>query len=178
MAAPERIERDGTVLRRLTVDDARAMADLVRDNLEHLARWMPWANDTSASLSGQRQRLEGTVRGYDDPRGTWDFAICETDGTVIGTSGIVVRDDGRREIGYWLAADRVGRGHATRAAAMLTDLWREQRDEPRIEIRCDEANTASAAVPRRLGYRLETVIDHPIEAKAETGRMMIWSQDR
>jgi RimJ/RimL family protein N-acetyltransferase len=183
MPAPERLERDATILRRLTIDDAKVLADTILENVDHLAAWMPWAYDeqlrnASTSLSGQRQRLETTVKGYDDPSGSWDFAICSMDGDIIGTSGIVVRDDGRREIGYWVARAHVGKGHATRAAGLLTDVWREQRGEPRIEIRCDEANRASAAVPPKLGYRLDRVIDHAIEAANETGRMMVWVMDR
>ena len=183
MAAPERLERDGTTLRRFSLDDAKELAEVVRANLDHLAAWMPWAYEehartVSTTLSGQRQRLAPTIAGYDDPAGSWDFAICAPDGAIIGTSGIVVRDDGRREIGYWLAADRTGRGHATHAARLLTDLWRTQHDEPRIEIRCDEANGASAAVARKADYRLENVIDHTIEATKETGRMMIWVMER
>jgi RimJ/RimL family protein N-acetyltransferase len=178
MPAPERFERDATVLRRFTIDDAPAIAGLVRDNLDHLADWMPWADEKSTQVSFQRQRLESVLAGYATDDGLWEYGVCDATGTLVGNCGLVVRDDGRREIGYWMAEDQTGRGHATRAAGMLTDAWRELRGEPRIEIRCDEANLASASVPRKLGYRLDRVIDHPIEAKAETGRMMIWVMDR
>jgi RimJ/RimL family protein N-acetyltransferase len=172
--APEVLVDGETHLRRFTVDDAATIATAVRESLDHLARWMPWANDSSAQVPFQRQRLVDTVRGYDDPRGSWEYAICDAAGTMIGSCGIAVRVDGRREIGYWMHVDHAGRGHATRAARLLTDVWREQRDEPRIEIRCDEANGASAAIPKKLGYVLEAVIDGPREALAETGRTMVW----
>jgi RimJ/RimL family protein N-acetyltransferase len=57
-------------------------------------------------------------------------------------------------------------------------VWRAHRREPRLELRCDEANAKSANVARKLGFELEGVIDHAIEAKRETGRMMIWSMTR
>jgi RimJ/RimL family protein N-acetyltransferase len=57
---------------------------------------------------------------------------------------------------------------------MLTDVWREHRNEPRIEIRCDEANVKSAAIPKQLGYTLEGVIEGPAETPGETGRTMVW----
>jgi RimJ/RimL family protein N-acetyltransferase len=47
----------------------------------------------------------------------------------------------------------------------------------RVEIHCDEANTASAAIPRKLGYRLDRVIAHEPEAPGESGRRMIWVRD-
>jgi RimJ/RimL family protein N-acetyltransferase len=47
----------------------------------------------------------------------------------------------------------------------------------RVEIHCDEANTASAAIPRKLGYRLDRVIAHEPEAPGESGRRMIWVRE-
>jgi RimJ/RimL family protein N-acetyltransferase len=46
-----------------------------------------------------------------------------------------------------------------------------------VEIHCDEANVRSAAVPRRLGYRLDRVEDGDRTAPADTGRRMIWVLD-
>jgi len=37
---------------------------------------------------------------------------------------------------------------------------------------------ASAAVPRRLGYRLERIEPDEVLAPAETGRSMIWVKER
>jgi RimJ/RimL family protein N-acetyltransferase len=178
VTAPERLADGGTQLRRFTVDDAATVANAVRDSMDHLAQWMPWADDGSAQLSFQRQRLEETVRGYDDPHGSWEYAICDAAGAVIGSCGIVVRSDGRREIGYWVHVDHAGKGHGTRAARMLTQIWRDERDEPRIEIRCDEANAKSAAIPKQLGYALDAVIDGPAETPGETGRTMVWVLER
>ena len=47
-----------------------------------------------------------------------------------------------------------------------------------VEIHCDEANGASAAVPRRLGYRLDRITDRDIQAPGERGREMIWVRRR
>jgi RimJ/RimL family protein N-acetyltransferase len=178
VGAPETLTDDGTLLRRFTVDDAPAIAGAVRDSFDHLAPWMPWADERSGSVAFQRQRLGEAVQGYDDPHGSWEYAICQPDGTVIGSCGIVVRDDGRREIGYWVHVDHIGKGHATRAARLLTQLWREQRDEPRLEIRCDEANIVSAAIPKLLGYHFDGIVTGPREAKNETGRTMVWVMER
>ena len=46
-----------------------------------------------------------------------------------------------------------------------------------MEIHCDEANVRSAAVPRRLGYRLDRIEDDEVTAPAETGRSMVWIKD-
>jgi RimJ/RimL family protein N-acetyltransferase len=40
---------------------------------------------------------------------------------------------------------------------VLTEVALSLRDVDRIEIHVDEANKASAAIPRRLGYRLDRI---------------------
>ena len=186
MTAPERVSDGATTLRRISAADAPAIARAVRESLDHLAAWMPWAGAASATESFQRERLGPIAVAYDDNSATWEFAICERAATaeggetetLVGLCGITVRDDGRREIGYWVHIDHTRRGHASRAAAMLTQMWRERRSEARIEIRCDAANRASAAIPKQLGYQLEGVIDVKPEARSETGKLMVWSLTR
>jgi len=47
----------------------------------------------------------------------------------------------------------------------------------RVEIHCDEANVASSAIPRKLGYRLDRVSPYPPEAPGESGRRQIWIRE-
>src|SRR5258708_1795812 len=46
-----------------------------------------------------------------------------------------------------------------------------------VETHCDEANTASAAIPRKLGYRLDRIEVRKPEAPGESGRLMIWVRE-
>jgi RimJ/RimL family protein N-acetyltransferase len=47
----------------------------------------------------------------------------------------------------------------------------------RVEIRCDPRNTASAAVPRRLGYRHVTTLEANVLTPAGEPRdTMVWVQ--
>ncbi|MEU6189370.1 hypothetical protein [Nocardia sp. NPDC047038] len=48
----------------------------------------------------------------------------------------------------------------------------------RVEIHCDEANVRSAAVARRLGYRLDRIEPREKRAPAESGRGMYWVKER
>ena len=41
-------------------------------------------------------------------------------------------------------------------------------------VYCDEANHASAAIPKRLGFTLDRIVAVPPEATAETGRQQEW----
>jgi RimJ/RimL family protein N-acetyltransferase len=48
----------------------------------------------------------------------------------------------------------------------------------RLEIRCDEANAASAGVARRLGFELAAVEDRPPRSPGETHRELVWNLAR
>ncbi len=84
----------------------------------------------------------------------------------IGPDGI--------EMGYWIHADRAGRGYGTAAARALTRVALALPGVARVEIHCDAANVASAAIPRRLGYRLSHTEKRTPQAPGETGQLMIW----
>ena len=73
------------------------------------------------------------------------------------------------EIGYWLRDDATGRGFVTAAAGALTDAGVALDGIERVEIHCDEANVRSAAVPRRLGYRLDRIEPESITAPGDLG---------
>jgi RimJ/RimL family protein N-acetyltransferase len=57
---------------------------------------------------------------------------------------------GTREIGYWLGRAHCGRGFASEATAELPALAFSCLGVERVILRCDERNTASLAVARRL----------------------------
>jgi RimJ/RimL family protein N-acetyltransferase len=188
---PERLElgavdlgrgdADAVVLRRLDVADAGAVAKAVEDNIDHLRPWMPWANAESADERFQRRRLAEAEaqwnRGADFGYGLFandDGPIGER-GRLLGAFGLTARRGPKTlEIGYWLCADATGRGLASRAVEALTDAAAELPDIERLLVYCDEANHASAAIPRRLGYRVDRVVAVPAEATAETGRQIEW----
>ena len=172
---PERIERDGLVLRRPTPDDGDAMHAAVAASLEHLRPWMAWAGEDAATPRRRQEFLEQVDRGWEAGSDFAYLAVDPDDDVVLGTFGMHRRvGPGGIEIGYWVSVDHTGRGIATTAAAALTEAALALPDVDRVEIHCDEANVRSAAVPRRLGYRLDRVVDDEVTAPAEIGRSMIW----
>lgn len=175
---PERIERDGLVLRRPSEADDRALTAAITASLDHLRPWMPWADDGAGTPERRRAYLERVAQGWAD--GT-DFAYLVLDPSetiLLGGLGLHRRiGPGGIEIGYWVHVDHGGRGVATAAARVATEVARALPDVQRVEIRCDEANVRSAAIPRRLGYRLDRIEDDEIEAPGESGRGMVWVLD-
>jgi RimJ/RimL family protein N-acetyltransferase len=173
---PELLELPGGAsLRRRRVAHAAALNEAVRTNLEHLRPWMPWAKaEPSMEHSIEMSRAGEEV---------WDagtdfmYVLTAADGTdaVIGAFGLHGRiGPGALEIGYWVAEAHNGRGLATEGARALTAAALGLPGVDRVEIHCDEANPASASVPRKLGYRLDRIDVAPITAPSETGRKMVW----
>jgi RimJ/RimL family protein N-acetyltransferase len=161
-------------LRRPELDDADAIAEAVAASLTELVRWMPWASAAAADPAMQRRRLEDVVAHWDDGS-DFSYVVTADDGAVIGGMGLHARlGPGALEIGYWLRTDYTGRGIATACAAALTNAALALGGITRVEIHCDQANQRSAAIPRRLGYRLDRVEPDEVAAPGEIGQSMIW----
>jgi RimJ/RimL family protein N-acetyltransferase len=167
-APPELVEAGLLILRRVRAADTGALAAAVGASLDHLRPWMAWAVPEAADPRTQRVRVieadEMWAAGTD-----YVYSVITADeGVLVGAIGMHRRiGDGGIEIGYWTAAQQTRRGFATAAAEALT--W--------VEIHCDEANIASNAIPRKLGYRLDRIDDHEPEAPGERGRRLIWVRE-
>ena len=97
---------------------------------------------------------------------------------MLGSFGLMTRRGrGTLEIGYWVHVDAIGHGHATRAAAALTDVAFELAGVKHVLIYTDVANLRSAAIPRKLGYELLRIEDAPRAASSETGRQQVWQRN-
>lgn len=169
---------DGMLLRRWVPADAPAVHVAVLESFESLHPWMPWAAERP-KLGDQEAFIALSMNQWDADE-AYTYGIFDANNEqLFGTVGLYARvGPGAFDIGYWLHAGHTGKGLATRAADALTDTGLALPRIERIEIHCDEANTASAAVPRRLGYRLDRIEDRTPDAPAEIGRRMIWVKSR
>lgn len=81
------------------------------------------------------------------------FAV--DDGLLAGAMGLVMRDIGVAEIGYWIGVPFWGRGYATEAGRELVRYGFEVCRMHRIYACHYARNPASGAVLRKLGMRHE-----------------------
>jgi RimJ/RimL family protein N-acetyltransferase len=177
-APPEQVEAGMLVLRRVRATDAGPIAAAVSTSMEHLRPWMPWATPEAADPRTQRARVAEADEMWAAGTDYIYSVFAAGDGTLVGAIGLHRRvGDGGIEIGYWITETQTRRGFGTAAAEALTPVALELPGVRRVEIHCDEANAASAAIPRKLGYRLDRVVAHEPEAPGESGRRMIWVQD-
>jgi ribosomal-protein-serine acetyltransferase len=146
----------GGFLRLLEESDAAELYALTDRNRRHLEPWLPWVPVTR-SADDSLQFVRATRRQVADNDGL-QLAIV-LDGRIAGVVGFHRVDWVNRatSIGYWLTADRQGRGTMTAAVRALVDhafgTWALQR----VEIAAAVGNGRSRAVAERLGFREEGV---------------------
>jgi RimJ/RimL family protein N-acetyltransferase len=178
-APPERLDAGQVVVRRLRASDAGAIAAAVSASLDYLRPWMPWATPAAADRGNQLARVAEADQNWESGLGYTYSVLTAEAGTLVGEVALHRRISERSiEIGYWIAQSQAGRGYGTAASAALTSVALTLGDVDRVEIHCDAANGASAAIPRKLGYRLDRIEERRPEAPGESGRLMIWVRER
>jgi RimJ/RimL family protein N-acetyltransferase len=184
MIAPIELRTARLLIRRWCATDAMALEPILAANVDHLAPWIPWRVAEPAAADRLARRLEEFAAAFDTDR-EWRYGIFALDtNDIIGDVALFPRNDSGRvafdaadhiEIGYWLRADVTGQGYATEAAQAALDLGLSLPHTTRVEIRCDERNLASAAIPRRLGFRHVSTIEAPgVRPGTPVCRLQVW----
>lgn len=165
-----RVETPRLVIRGYELDDAPAVFEAINASREHLLPWLPWVDD--------HRELAGTVRyiasqmviasdpstlSGDGSRMGLGVGIFEREGgAFVGGTGFndVRPSTASAETGYWIRADRAGRGYCTEAMRHWLS-WLLGAQEAgglglaRVRIYCSSANAASRRIPEKLGLRQE-----------------------
>ncbi|WP_043788211.1 GNAT family N-acetyltransferase [Amycolatopsis rifamycinica] len=171
MEAPAETYRDGDLtLTRWHPGDRTRLTTAVSGSLAHLRPFLIWVaggytDDDSAEF------LRRTAKHWESGE-AYDFALSAGP-DLAGGIGVMTRDGGV-EIGYWLAHGFTGRGLMTRAVALLTgEVFRLGAGY--VEIKHDERNVRSGAVPARLGFtRVRTEPAEKPLAPSCTGTNHVW----
>jgi ribosomal-protein-serine acetyltransferase len=147
----------GACLRAFEESDAAELFALTDRHRAHLEPWLPWVPLTT-SPDDSLEFIRMTRRQLDDEAGM-QLALVDADGAIAGVAGFHAFDWQNRAttIGYWLAADRQGRGLMTAAVRALVDHAFGGRGLHRVEIAAAVDNARSRAIPERLGFREEGV---------------------
>jgi len=126
--------------------DIAAYAELLESSREHYAAFVPFLLDDEPAEQVSRARAQFAAGEM--------FRYFAFDGDrLIGGCGLLPRiGPGGLEIGYHVRADATGKGYATEMAAALVDVAFGVCGVERIELHIEEANLASAAVARKLGF--------------------------
>ncbi len=170
-----RIETARLVVRCYQPSDATLLADSVRESVEHLKPWMPWAHNEPEPFEYKAKRVL-EFRGKFDLGQDYTYGIFNREETrLLGGTGLHTRlGEKQLEIGYWIHKDFVKQGLVTESTAALIKVAFEIIHVHRIEIHCDPRNAASAAVPRKLGFTHEGTLRAKTPFLDRWSDSMIW----
>ncbi len=149
----EELQGEHVLVRAYRESDARDLFEAVGESREHIRPWLPFA-DAHQSLEESRDWIIHQMANWllreQVTLGIWEQATQR----YLGGIGLHPHNWESRhfEIGYWLRASATRKGYMTEAVRLLTDFAFNDLAATRVQIRCDERNVHSAAVPRRLGF--------------------------
>jgi RimJ/RimL family protein N-acetyltransferase len=168
---PDEIKTPALVLQRFRRRHVAAVTEAINRSLDHLRPWMAWAREPVTEAAEEKVLVE--AEAHFEEGSEFAYVMLDQEANVVGTCGLHRRGPADTlEIGYWVHADHVNRGIATAAAGALTDVALAMEGIAHVEIHCDARNAASAAVPRKLGYELVSVVDDP--ERGEGFQEMVW----
>ncbi len=147
---------NGMVLRPWTRNDARAMAEAVRESVATVGRWMDWCHPGF----GVRDAIDWVDACADSlSQGTaCEFGLFdERSGRLVGGAGLNQFNTTHCvcNLSYWVRQSAQGQGIATRAARSLAGYGFSVLAFQRIEIVVAEGNEPSLAVALKLGAQVE-----------------------
>lgn len=148
---------DEIELRMLREKDRFILFNKVDENRLHLKRWLPWVDYTTGpdvyiSVINQWQTDIDKEEGM-------ELGIFYHD-ELVGMCGynLLVKAQGRAQIGYWIGKEAEGKGIVRRSVGGLVDYGFDRLGLNRIEIICGEKNRKSRAIPETLGFYNESTM--------------------
>lgn len=138
------ITTERLILRPLALDDAEAAFEWTGD--ERVAKYMIYSTHENVETTKEWLR---TVKSTDTQ---FEFGfVRKSDGKLIGSGGIKLKEDGFWEFGYNFRYDCWGMGYATEASKAMIELVRSKYSNVPLRAECAAENTASAHVIEKCG---------------------------
>jgi RimJ/RimL family protein N-acetyltransferase len=141
-------------IRSLLPGDGAIMHEAVSETREALEGWMQWEPQRRSTLDACEDYVR-QARVWWILRDGFEFGIFrKEDGRLVGRIAAHHIDWAipQFEVGYWTRSTETGKGYMTEAVNGLVAFLREHFGALRIEIWCDEQNTASRRVAERAGF--------------------------
>jgi len=147
------------ILRELTPDDAPALF-----TINSGAQVMRFMGAPPNSVEVERRNIEAHIQNSYRPHGFGLWAVVHKDtGDIIGRCGLLRFEfDGKpqTEISYLLSRHHWGMGYATEAGAEVVRIGFDNLAIDRLLALILPANSASARVAERLGFRVEGAMEY------------------
>ena len=156
---PEQFESERLIIGAPRVRDAKEVNAAIRESLDMLSPWMPWANRAPTLKESRENQKEARERFLAHEGFRLNAFLKGIDTFVLG-SGLHRVDFNvpKVEIGYWVRKQFAGQGYVTEAVNAVTDFAFREFNANRVEIRMDDDNALSWKVAERCGFEMEGIL--------------------
>lgn len=148
------------------VGEGPVIAQAVRESLEQLKPWMPFAQESPTDEQMEEHCRKALAEFI--VRVNFTLSIYDREGkTFIGSTGFHKPQWSvpSFEIGYWIHKDFEGKGFIQESTNALVRYAFDVFQARRVEIRCEAKNTRSLSVMKKLGFEQEGVLrNHDVAA--------------
>ena len=172
-----RVETERLLLRCWSPEDAPALRVALDKSSKHLRPWIPFMKDEPRTLEQTVDWLRQHRANFDTDEMYRYGVFNHRDNTLLGENMLLPRvGPGGLEVGYWTHVNSGGHGYATEASCAMIRVAFEVAGAKRVEIHCAPDNPASAAIPKKLGFRHEaTLKDRYPDTGGGIHDLMIWT---
>lgn len=156
---PDHFETERLLIRAPRFGDGAMLYQAVRESLEQLKPWMPWAHN-ELTAEGEETIVRRMCLNFMAREDLPLFLLKKDSGEFVGGSGLHRFDWAvpRFEIGYWARTSCQGKGYISEAVTGITRFAFERLFAERVEIHMDDLNTKSWRVAERCHFKLEGVL--------------------
>lgn len=177
---PESFESERLLIRAALWHDGAAINEAVRESIEELRPWMPWAH-TIPTLEESEKNIRYSRTEFLERKDLRLLLLNKQTGQLVGSSGLHQIDWQARkfEIGYWVRTSCQQQGYITEAVHAITRFAIQELQANRIQIRCDARNIRSAKVAERCGFTLEGILrNETCDVNSALSNTMIFAKVR
>ncbi|GAJ98370.1 GNAT family N-acetyltransferase [Geomicrobium sp. JCM 19055] len=177
---PDELYTERLYIRAPRFGDGKVVYEALKHSNEALKPWMPFAQKVPIMEKVEEEVRQAHVRFL--TREDLRLHIFHREsGQFVGSTGLhrINWNVRRFEIGYWVDQRHERQGFITEAVQGITTFAFQVLKANRIEIRCDELNRKSRAVPERLGFTLEGILlkdDVAVNQKNELRNTCIYAK--
>ncbi len=151
---PMPIRTKRLLIRPIMPEDSLLVNEALVESYTQFQEWFPWIQ----RVPTQEESEITAHKFYDDflIRKNAHFVVFD-DGYLIGMCSYTFEWElFSAKIGYWCRFSEQGKGYLREAVAGLVLYAFKQLSLKRLTILCDEENQRSIAIPKNLGFNLET----------------------
>jgi RimJ/RimL family protein N-acetyltransferase len=153
---PEAFESERLLIRTPRPGDGVALNAAIRESLDDLRPWMPWADHVPEIAETEAN----VCAAYENYKAGTDLRLnlyLKGTGTLIGCAGLHRIDWNvpKFDIGYWVRSSYAGQGYITEAVNAITQFAFEKLGAHRVSIQMNPRNTRSRMVAERAGFEFE-----------------------